>query len=181
MITLAEIDKAYSEYSKEIFSYILRSAHDPDSAEDILQDVFIKLLNYSLKSSVHGENIRALLYSIARSVCIDSARKNSRVKFEPGDISILPDIHIQKEDDSSELMMDAVNSIIDSLGEPEKSIITLKRNGLTYSEIADIIKISERTLKRKVKSAITDMRKKLRNEGFFIYDDTESDDESLNK
>ncbi len=181
MISLAEIDKAYSDYSKEIFSYILRSVHDHDAAEDILQDVFIKLLNYSLKSNVNGENIRALLYSISRSVCVDSARKTSRVKFVPGDISVLPDNHIRKDDDSSDLMMEAVNSLIDSLGEPEKSVITLKRNGLTYPEIADIIKISERTLKRKVKSVISDMRKKLRNEGFFIYDDTEREDESLNK
>jgi len=179
MISLAEIEKAYCNYSREIFSYILRSVHDHDTAEDILQDVFIKLLNYSLKSSVNGENIRALLYTIARSVCIDFARKTSRTKFESDEISRFPDLHITSEDDSSASMMDSVNTLIDSLKEPEKSIILFKRNGLTYPEIARIMKISERTLKRKMKSIITALRKTLRDEGFFIYDDTEVRDESL--
>jgi RNA polymerase sigma-70 factor (ECF subfamily) len=180
MISLKEIEKAYSDYSMEIFSYILRSVYDHDTAEDILQDVFIKLLNYSLKSSVHGENIRALLYTIARSVCIDHVRKTSRVNYGQEDAAMLPDIHSGVPEDSSSDIVDTVNYLIDSLGEPEKSIILLKRNGLTYSEIAGIMKISERTLKRKVKSVIADLRKKLRSEGFFISSDTEEREGSLN-
>jgi DNA-directed RNA polymerase specialized sigma24 family protein len=79
------------------------------------------------------------------------------------------------------MMMDALNCHIDSLGEPEKSIILFKRNGLTYPEIAVIMKISERTLKRKVKSVVSQLRIKLRNEGFFIPDDTSGMDGSLNE
>lgn len=180
MIPLSEIEKAYSDYSKEIFSYILRSVHDHDSAEDILQDVFIKLINYSEKSGVHSGNIRALLYTIARSVCIDSSRRSSRVKIESGEISALPDIHSGEEDDSSGEIFDIVNSLVDSLGEPEKSIILFRRNGLTYAEISVIMKISERTLKRKVKSVIEYIRKTLRDEGFFVPDDTEGNNESFN-
>jgi len=181
MISLTEIDKAYSDYSKEIFSYILRSVYDHDAAEDILQDVFIKLINYSVKSGVNSNNIRALLYSIARSVCIDFARKTSRVKIESADISLIPDCNISKrDDDPSDGLMDAMNSLIDNLGEPEKSIILFKKNGLKYPEIAQIMKISERTLKRKVKSVIGYMRKKLKDEGFLVPDDTGSDDESFN-
>ncbi len=181
MISLKEIENAYSRYSKEIFSYIIKSAYDHDTAEDILQDVFIKLMNYSLKSNVDGSNIRALLYSIARSVCIDSARKNSRVKFEQSDVSTLADLHEGGGNDSTALMMDALQNQIDSLGEPEKSIILYKRNGLTYPEIAVIMKISERTLKRKVKSVVSQLRIKLRGEGFFIPDDTSRSEESFNE
>lgn len=180
MIPLIEIEKAYSDYSKEIFSYIIRSVRDHDAAEDILQDVFIKLINYSEKSGVHSGNIRALLYTIARSVCIDSARKTSGVKFESGDISMLPDIHSDEKDNPADEIFDAVNYLIDTLGEPERSIILFKRNGLTYTEIARIMRISERTLKRKVKSVIEYMRKKLRDDGFFISDGTGSSDESFN-
>lgn len=181
MISLKEIENAYSAYSNELFSYILRSVHNHDAAEDILQDVFIKLLNYSMKSTVNGTNIRALLYTIARSVCIDSVRKISRVVYEHGDISMLPDDHTAVEADSSAFMLESVNTLIDSLDEPEKSIILFKKNGLTYPEIARILKISERTLKRKVKNVISDMRIKLKKEGFFIPDDTAGVSKSLNK
>jgi len=181
MISLTEIDKAYSDYSREIFAYIIRSVHDHDTAEDILQDVFVKLINYSIKIGVHSDNIRALLYSIARSVCIDYARKTSKIAIVSDDISRYPEPHIDEGNDSSAEMIDAVNSLIDSLGEPEKSIILFKKNGLTYSEIARIMKISERTLKRKVKNIITEIRKKLNSEGFFIFNDTGRRDESFNK
>lgn len=181
MISLKEIEESYTDYSKEIFTYILRSVHDHDAAEDILQDVFIKLINYSQKDAVHGNNIRALLYSIARSVCIDVARKTAKVKFEQSDVSMLPDKPDIKTHDSTEEMMDAMNSLIDSLGEPEKSLILFKRNGLTFAEIAGIIKISERTLKRKMKSVVAQLRKNLRDEGFFMPDDTVATEESLNE
>lgn len=179
MIALSEIEKAYTDYSKEIFSYILRSVHDHDTAEDILQDVFIKLINYSVKSTVHTENLRALLYTIARSVCIDEARRTARITTKTGEISMIPDSHAAGTENHGDEIIDRVNSLIDSLGEPEKSIILLKRNGLTYIEISRIMKISERTLKRKVRSAIEFIRKKLRDDGFFIFDDTGKKDESF--
>jgi RNA polymerase sigma-70 factor (ECF subfamily) len=180
MISHSEIEKAYDLYSKEIFAYIIRSVHDHDEAEDILQDVFIKLINYSVKSSVHADNIRALLYSIARTSCIDRARRVSRIIIENADSIPLPDRDKSDENSNSDEMLDIIDSIIDTLGEPEKSIILFRRNGLTYSEISAIMNISERTLKRKVKSVIEYIRKKLKDEGFFIQDDTEKRDESFN-
>lgn len=179
MISLNEIENSYNEYSKEIFSYILRSVYDHDLAEDILQDVFIKLLHYSAKKDVHGDNIRALLYTIARSVTIDAVRKAARIKSEACDISILPDSHAGQAEQSSEPLIEAVSDIIDSLGEPEKSIILFRQNGLTYQEISAVMKIPERTLKRKTRSAIENIRKKLQAQGFFIPGDTTGSYESF--
>lgn len=180
MISLNEIDKAYSDYSKEIFSYILRSVRDHDTAEDILQDVFVKLINYSVRAEVNSSNMRALLYSIARSVCIDHARSISKVKTGSADISMLPDHHTGIEHNSPEEMLEIIDTMIDTLGEPEKSIILFRRNGLTYHEISRIMKISERTLKRKVKGVIGYMRKKLEDEGFSVPGDTLNGDGSFN-
>lgn len=172
MILQREIEEAYDSYSKEIFAYIIRSVHNHDEAEDILQDVFVKLINYSVKSSVHSDNIRALLYTIARSVCIDAARKSAKNSGDSMDLNILPDNRPAEEDDSTSELLDLINSEIEILGEPEKSIILLRKNGLTYQEISQVMKISERTLKRKVKRVITYIRKKLKDEGFFIPADT---------
>jgi RNA polymerase sigma-70 factor (ECF subfamily) len=172
MILQKEIEEAYDSYSKEIFTYIIRSVHNHDEAEDILQDVFVKLIKYSAKSSVHSGNIRALLYSIARSVCVDAARKSAKNRVDSLDLNMLPDNSHETADDSPSDLFDTVNSSIKALGEPEKSIILLRKNGLTYKEISLVTKISERTLKRKVKSVITDIRKKLKDEGFFIPADT---------
>lgn len=180
MISLDEIERAYSSYSKEIFSYILRSVHDHDTAEDILQDVFIKLLHYSEKKEVHGENIRALLYTIARSVTIDSARKAAKRKTETSDTSVIADIHESRRHDSWDEIIDTVNSIIESMGEPERSIILFRQNGLTYNEITSILKIPERTLKRKTRSIIENIRKKLQAEGFIISHDTNGSPDSFN-
>ncbi|HQO39824.1 MAG TPA: sigma-70 family RNA polymerase sigma factor [Spirochaetota bacterium] len=181
MISLNEIENAYNVYSKEIFNYILRSVYDRDSAEDILQDVFIKLLHYSEKKQVHAGNLRALLYSIARSVTIDAARKAAIRKTEAYDISAMPDIHDAHKHDPSDEIINTVNSIIESLCEPDRSIILFRQNGLTYNEITSILKIPERTLKRKTRTIIENIRKKLQNEGFIISSDTNDNSDSFNE
>lgn len=179
MISLDEIEKAYNTYSKEIFSYILRSVYDHDSAEDILQDVFIKLLHYSEKKEVHAGNLRALLYSIARSVTIDAVRKAAHRKTESCEISAIPDTHDSRGHGTSDEIIDAVNSIIESLGEPDRSIILFRQNGLAYNEITSILKIPERTLKRKTRTIIENIRKKLQAEGFIISSDTNGSPDSF--
>ena len=180
MISLNEIENAYNAYSKEIFNYILRSVYDHDSAEDILQDVFIKLLHYSEKKEVHAGNIRALLYSISRSVTIDALRKSAKRKTDTCVIDTMPDTHTRHEDASSDEIINTVNSIIESLGEPEKSIILFRQNGLTYHEISAVMKIPERTLKRKTRTVIENIRKKLQAEGFIISPDTNGSPDSFN-
>ncbi len=180
MITLHEIERAYNEYSKEIFSYILRSFRDHNTAEDILQDVFIKLIHYSEKKEVHGGNLRALLYTIARSVIIDNARKSANRKTDTIDFGSMPDLQSGSEKNSDESIFETINCIIESMNDPERNIILLRQNGLTYQEISSITGIPERTLKRKVKGIIEKIRIKLQQEGFFITADTISKSESFN-
>lgn len=180
MISLEEIERAYQDYSKEIFSYILRSVYDHDSAEDILQDVFIKLLHYSEKKEVHSGNLRALLYSIARSVVIDTVRKTSRRKTETADITAIADSRAGEKENSSMEIIDTVENVINSLPEPQKSIILFRRNGLTYHEISAVLKIPERTLKRKTRTVIEYIRKSLQDEGFFISADTNCGEKPFN-
>lgn len=180
MISLNEIENAYNSYSGELFTYIMRSVYDHDAAEDLLQDVFIKLIRYSQKKEVNSDNIRALLYSIARSVCIDSARSSSKARFDSRDISDIPDIIPDRENPARD-MLDAVNTAIDSLGEPGRSIILLRQNGLTYHEISSALRIPERTLKRKTAAAIAGIRDSLKEQGFLINNGTESHNDSFNE
>ncbi len=98
--------------------------------------------------------------------------------MESVDLSILPDKHAG-EDDIVIYMKEIMDSMIMDLAEPEKSIILFRRNGLTYKEISGIMKISERTLKRKVKSVIYNIRENLRRRGLCIHNGTDEFDESL--
>jgi RNA polymerase sigma-70 factor (ECF subfamily) len=180
MISSEEIERAYNNHSVEIFSYILRSVRDRDSAEDLLQDVFVRLIRYSEKREVHGDNIRALLYSIARTVMIDTARKPAMIRMEMSDIDNLSDRDSIETKDSSEPAIERISHLVDALGEPEKSIILFRQSGLTYAEISGIMKISERTLKRKTKNSIAYIRKTLQSEGFFISGGTSGHEDPFN-
>ena len=75
MISREEIAGFYDIYGKELFVYIYRYAGTHEPAEDMLQDTFVRIIAYSEKKDISSDNIRALLYSIARSVCIDYSRK----------------------------------------------------------------------------------------------------------
>lgn len=69
----------YEEYSREIFLYVLSLCGNRATAEELMQETFVKAL-LSLPDS--HSNVRAWLYKVARNLFLDRAR---RLKFEsPG-------------------------------------------------------------------------------------------------
>ena len=69
----------YEEYSREIFLYVLSLCGNRATAEELMQETFVKAF-LSLPDS--HSNVRAWLYKVARNLFLDRARRS---KFEsPG-------------------------------------------------------------------------------------------------
>ncbi len=67
----------FDRYHLGIYRYLLRMTGRPDVAEDLAQDVFVRILRSSgAPETPDGE--RAWLFSIARNILIDWQRRNLR-------------------------------------------------------------------------------------------------------
>lgn len=74
----------YEQYKTGIYRYALSILKDPQGAEDILQEVFLRLL--SGKYVVAEEKIQPWLYRVARNCCYDILRKREREQELPPDL-----------------------------------------------------------------------------------------------
>ena len=71
----------YRRYSGEIYLYLYSLCKSRETAEDLMQEVFLKAL---LSLSAQNENLRAWLYKVARNACFNELRNRKReVKMDP--------------------------------------------------------------------------------------------------
>ena len=71
-----QINEWYEKYKTGIYRYILSMTHDPQLAEDILQDTFVQLLNDGICFSPGKE--QAWLYKVARNKCFNVLKRQKK-------------------------------------------------------------------------------------------------------
>lgn len=151
MIDNKKISMLYDSLAKELLIYIYSFVKSKETSEDILHDAFIRLLNHAYDYDQNDYNLRSILYTISRNLCIDHIRKIKRRSelalndnLESGGSDIIEQI------EASELQQ-KIDSFIEKSDSVSASIFIMKKNlNLTYSEIAERLNISERTAKRKM-------------------------------
>jgi RNA polymerase sigma-70 factor, ECF subfamily len=71
----ADIALIWNDFHKELRAHITKIVKNQADADDILQEVFIKIINNSDKVN-HAENLRQYIYGIVRNAIADHFRKN---------------------------------------------------------------------------------------------------------
>ena len=120
-----QFEQVYREYAGLVRRYLLKMGCDPQDAEDITQDTFVKAL-LRIDSFRGDSKLSVWLCSIARNTWLNQLKKRSRDADVP-----LPEIAVS--DSAFWEWMD----LVDSLGEPRRSVF-LKRalGGWDYPELA---------------------------------------------
>lgn len=137
--------------------YALRIVGNAESAEDIVEDAFMKA--WQAVSSDDGiDDFRAYMYRSVRNGCISFIR-NLR---ETVGIENIPDVDEETVDTS---LRDArIWKAIDELPEKCREIFLMsKRDGLTNEEIAEELGISIKTVKNQMTKAFSRLRESLSN------------------
>jgi len=155
----------YALYGKRVFSLILRIVHDRQTAEEILQDTFMRLWNrYELYDPEKGA-LLSWLFRVARNLALDFRRKESRrgnfdVVFIEGD----PELEELHEDVLSVETAFAVRDALSALPSAQKHLIELAYfEGLTHSELAEQTGESLGTVKSRIRLGLKKLRDVLGN------------------
>jgi RNA polymerase sigma-70 factor (ECF subfamily) len=144
MLTLEEL---YETYSKDIYRFACWLSGNSADAEDITSETFIRAwFNYD---STKMETLKAYLMKIARNIYLEMLRKNQ-------DHAPLED-HLPDHQDSVEIKIQLESELksvwnsLQALGEEDRTAFILRvDHGMSYAEIARILKISETASKVKV-------------------------------
>ena len=176
-------DDAFSvivdRYSRLVYNVALRSVSSPEDAADISQETFLKA--WRSIASFRGDcALSTWLCRIALNCCCDHARAAKRHRVvsltvqedeEESKVLDIPDTDVTampEEELTRQTEIAAVREAIDSLPEEMKTIITLRDiSGLSYAEIADILRLEMGTVKSRINRARAAVKNFLIERNFF--------------
>lgn len=80
------IEQAWLEYRRQLFSFIRSKVETSEDAEDILNDVFTKLIKKTAENDI-PDNIASWLYHVTRNRIVDYYREKKSFEPLPEDLS----------------------------------------------------------------------------------------------
>ncbi|RIJ48016.1 RNA polymerase sigma-70 factor [Maribellus luteus] len=146
---MAAFDAIYNKYCHKLHAFVLRYLKQQEDAEEIVQEVFIKIWNSRSKIDIYA-SFESFLFTITYNATMSLLRKRvSEIKSKEYLKSL------QQVNDSvpviDELQFNELNNklsyLLDQLSPRQKEIYLLSReNGLTHKEIAENLNITESTV-----------------------------------
>lgn len=127
---------------QKLYRYSLRMIRDSQSAEDVVQEAFIRIWN-KREDWHQWENREAMAMRITRNLTLDKMKsKHNRTK----DIDLVYDMKTEDMDPlehaSKDNLMKILEKALEKMTELQRSVIELRDiQGYKYKEIADILEI----------------------------------------
>ncbi|MDU1892903.1 MAG: RNA polymerase sigma-70 factor [Dysgonomonas sp.] len=166
-------NQLYEIYADLLYGFVLDLTKSPSEAKDILQETFLRIW-------INRENIstdypfKAYLYKIARNLILNSFRKQmNSIAFE----NYISSEEYQKNADNNterEIYFDEFYKNLEQakshLPDRQIQIFELSREqGMSISEIAQNLNISEQTVKNQLTLALKTLREKLSKYSLFLW------------
>ena len=160
-------------YAKQLYNFILRMLRDKTESEDVLQEVFLRVIQ-----NIHRYKMRGLfkswIFTIANKLTISELRKKSRrrtlsieeyadrrenTKLQAflADTGNTPDSAAEKKE-----IGEKVKRAIDSLPFEQKQVLIMRHySGLSFKEIADTVGCPLNTALGRMHYALKNVRREL--------------------
>jgi RNA polymerase sigma-70 factor, ECF subfamily len=152
-------------YEQPVFNYVLRLVGDRTLAEDLTQEVFLRVFQGLPKFSLRCR-FTTWLFQVTKNRVLDELRANER---RPRLTVMLDDVpHLEVLDAPVEQVeaMDAVWRAVEGLNVDLKMALLLRDVvGLSYTEIADSLEITLATVKWRIYKAREEVQDALAREG----------------
>jgi len=155
-----------------VFNFILRSTGNPARAEDLLQETWLKVIRGSREYEPKAR-FTTWLYTIARNLCVDSARRETFREVVP--------LEAPQRDGAppmAEWLADGrpapdraahharlrplLEQALMSLPKEQREVFVLREySGVPFKEIASVVGMSENTVKSRMRYALEGLRRRL--------------------
>ena len=150
--TLA-FENLYSRYYAKLLYFITQMLGDTENAKDTLQEVFIKLVENKCRFDFNRK-FSVWIYSIASNMCKNSFKHKAVVK--KAEIEILhTHTKIEETNTTTNEKKTAIRNAIKNLDTKHKQVFILRHSfSFSFKEIANILEISEGTVKSRMFNCI---------------------------
>lgn len=154
----------YDHYSAALYGVIFRIVNDKETAEDVLQESFVKIWNNASFYDASKGRLYTWLLNIARNSAIDKTR--SKGFRNEGQVRSIEDFvyNVDKQHNHTTATDHiGLKKVVESLKPEQQQLIDLLYfGGYTQTEAAEELGIPLGTVKTRVKAAITRLRELLK-------------------
>ncbi len=151
----------YERHKGKLFGFFYRLTSNADLSEDLVQNVFYRLLKYRHTYSGEGKFL-TWMYHMARNVNIDHFRKNKRMHYQEDMQEWEGKLKEEKGPDhqvSRSQEIDLLNQAMKRLKDDKREVLILsKYQELKYEEIGKILEISVPAVKVRVHRAMNELK-----------------------
>jgi RNA polymerase sigma-70 factor (ECF subfamily) len=154
-------------HQQKIYTSIYLFVKDREAAEDLFQDVFIKIIDTLRKGNYNHEGkFSQWAIRIAYNMCVDQFRRNKRrTKVSGGDdFDIFDVLELPDENREDQLIRsethDRIKQLVDSLPEEQREVVILRHYAdMSFKDIALLTRVSINTALGRMRYALINIRK----------------------
>ena len=152
-------------YETPVYNYVLRLTSDKVFAEDLTQEVFLRVFQGLPRFSLRCK-FTTWLFQVTKNRVLDELRAKERRPVAPVNLDDIPPLEVVDQPVERVETIDALWRAIESLPVDLKMALLLRYVvGLSYNEIADSLEITLATVKWRIFKAREDVQIALARQG----------------
>ncbi|QJC52828.1 sigma-70 family RNA polymerase sigma factor [Paenibacillus albicereus] len=160
------LEQLYDRYEKPLYSFIYRIVKDSMAAEEIVQELFLKLWNHAEAYVSNGRSgkVSTWIFTMARNGAIDWLRKRDRRPAASGQDGMdeLRDPITTELTVENRMMAEQMRQALSGLSQEQQQVIEwVYYGGYTQQEIADRHDIPLGTVKSRIRLGLRQLRTQL--------------------
>lgn len=150
-----DFEHIIDEYQDRMFSFAFFRTGSYESAQDLVQDLFVRL--YENREQYEVDNLKAYLFKSLLNACMDYKRKESRTPRVPLDsLQDVPDV----EETKCVQEYVRIETMLRDLPDEQAEVVKMKFvDDFSFVEIADLLNLSVNTVKSRYRYAVDNLRK----------------------
>lgn len=166
-------ERLVQRHQRGIFNFILRSVRDRARAEELLQEVFLRVVRAKDRYE-RTAKFTTWIYAIARNLCVDESRRarfrdhQSLDAKRPGKdgeaggdmLSRMPAQEVPTDEAAeAPTLRKRMAKAIDTLPDDQREVFLLRQlSGLSFREIGETLGVPENTVKSRMRYALEKLR-----------------------
>lgn len=166
-----------NRHKTKIFTSIYLFTRDHEVAEDIFQEVFIKIID-TLRKGKYNHEGKFLQWAlrIAYNMCVDQFRRSKRqTQVSPSETFDVLNV-IQASDDNMEQTMikvqgtNRIQALVDQLPPEQREVVILRHYAdMSFKEISQLTRVSINTALGRMRYALINLRRLMEEKVELVY------------
>lgn len=158
---VSAFEALYRRHNNVLYRYLLRLCRSPDTAEDLYQEVWSKII-CSRDRYRPTAKFTTFLFRVAHNCFIDHVRRNKRHSLESGadpDATAADESHDLELQTEKSLAKERLESALRALPDEQRDVFLLHEEaGLNLDAIAHVVGVNRETTKSRLRYAVNKLK-----------------------